>query len=671
MRFKFSRSRLLYALPCIALTTGLAGPAPVAAQTANGRTSGQQAPAPDEAGAAAAVAQQQVVVTANRYAAPIDQVGQSVTVLTALNLRRDQETDISDILARTPGVTFSRNGGPGETTSLYIRGAEADQTVVLIDGVKVNDPTDPGQGFDFGGVIAGDISRIEVLRGSQSTLYGSEAIGGVVNIITADATKPLQGDVQVEGGSYGTAYARGALAGKEDNYDWRLGAYYNATDGVSAFDKALGGKEADGFTSAGVSGRFRYNFTPDLQFDERAYFTASRNEFDGFDTPSFTFGDDAEFGRTQQVVDYTGLNLSLFDGRLKNRFAFEYSGLDRRNEDPEQEGTKFTFLAQGRATTLEYEGSYAISPGYQLVFGAQSERSAINAFSPLFDPAPTKAHVTINSGYGQLTGEVLPGLTLTGGARYDSNSTFGDHVTGQASAAWKLNDGDTILRASFGQGFKAPSLYQLYSQYGNLALRPETSNGWDAGLEQHFFNGRVVVQATYFGRETKNLIEFVDCPGPNPLCPSHLASFGVYDNVARAEAEGIELQANWKVTDRLDLTANYTFDDTEDRSPGSPSEDSQLARRPKNSGNLTVGYLWPIKLRTDAAVRYAGQSYDDDTHINLLKSYTLLDLRVSYPLRDNIELYGRVENLTDQHYETTFQYGTLGRAGYAGVRLSF
>ena len=350
-------------------------------------------------------------------------MGQSVTVLTAPEIQLDQETDVADILARTPGVTFSRNGGPGETTSLYIRGAESAQTVVLIDGVKVNDPTDPGAGYDFANLLTGDISRIEVLRGAQSTLYGSEAIGGVVNIMTAAPTKPLEGDVQVEGGSYGTAYVKGGVGGKEDNYDWRIGGYYNTTDGVSAFDKAFGGKEDDGFNSAGVSTRFRYNLTSDLQFDERAYYTASRNEFDGYDTASGNFGDDAEFGRTQQFVDYTGLNLSLLDGRLKNRLAFEYNGLDRRNEDPDQPDTKYTFLAQGRATTVEYEGVYAIMPGYQLVFGAQNERSTINAQSPyyeLFGDLPTKANVTETSGYSQITGEVISGLTLTGGVRYDA-----------------------------------------------------------------------------------------------------------------------------------------------------------------------------------------------------------------------------------------------------------
>jgi vitamin B12 transporter len=668
MRTKISRSRLIYSIALCTLLSPLAAAAQVAP---NG-----QAASPDEAGTAAANALPQVVVTANRAAVNIDQVGQSVTVLTQADIRLDQETAVSDILARTPGVTFARNGGPGSTTSLFIRGAESAQTVVLIDGVKVNDPSDPGASYDFANLDSGDIARIEILRGPQSTLYGSEAIGGVVNVITADATKPFQGDAQIEGGSYGTAYAKGAIGGKQDKFDWRIGAYYNTSDGVSAFDKAFGGREDDGFSSAGLSARFRYDLTSDLQFDQRLYYTTTRDEFDGYDTASGNFGDDAEFGRVQQMVDYTGFNLSLLNGQLKNRVAFEYDGLDRRDEDPDQPQTKYTFLAQGRATTIEYEGDYAIAPGYQAVFGAQSERSTINSQSPYYElnygDLPTKANVTVDSGYGQIVGEVLPGLTLTGGVRYDANSAFGDHVTGQASAAWKLNGGNTILRASFGQGFKAPSLYELYSEYGNAALRPETSNGWDAGIEQHFFDGRVVVQATYFGRETKNLIDFVSCYGVlTGACAQHQTFGGYYDNVARADAEGVELQGSWQATDRLSFTANYTYDDVEDRSPGSPTYGLQLARRPKNTANLSGAYLWPIKLRTEIAVRYAGESYNDDAHFNTLKSYTLVDMRASYPLTDDLELYGRIENLTDQHYETVYQYGTLGRAAYGGVRVTF
>ncbi len=575
------------------------------------------------------------------------------------------------MLARTPGVSLTRNGGPGATTSLFIRGADDDQLVVLIDGVKVNDPTAPGTGYDFSSLLTGDSARVEVLRGSQSTLYGSEAIGGVVNVITADATKPLEAELQAEGGSYGTAYVRGAVGGKMDRFDWRLGAYYDTTAGVSAFDQYRGGKETDGFQSSGYTGRFRFDITPDLQFDERVYYTRSRTDFDGFSTPSFSLGDDKEWGRTTQVIDYTGLNLSLLDGRFKSRLAYEYSGVDHVSIDPDSSPDE-TFTGKGRTNTIEYEGTFAISPNYQAVFGAQTERSSMVTTAPAFFAPETRAHITVTSGYGQLTGEVIPGLTLTGGVRYDSNSSYGGHFTGQASAAWKLNDGNTILRASFGEGFKAPSLYQLYSEYGVAGLKPEQAESWDASVEQHFLDGKVVVQATYFGRQTHNLIDFVSCFLPDgsisnsQICQDHPIGLGYYANIASASAEGVELQASWQATKALSLSANYSFVDAEDG-----VTHKQLARRPQQVANFDIAYVWPFKLRTELAVRYAGDSFNDAANRTRLKAYALVDLRASCPINDKVELYARIENLADEHYETVFQYGSLGRAAYGGVSLKF
>jgi vitamin B12 transporter len=258
---------------------------------------------------------------------------------------------------------------------------------------------------------------------------------------------------------------------------------------------------------------------------------------------------------------------------------------------------------------------------------------------------------------------------LTGGARYDENSAFGGHFTGQASLAWTLNNGATIIRASFGQGFKAPSLYQLYSEYGNSALRPEQSQSWDAGVEQHFDDGKVVVQATYFGRKERDLIDFVSCYGEPldyGLCKAYQTFFGYYDNIDRASAQGVELQASWRATQALSLSANYTFTDARD-----DTTHLLLARRPQHLANVDIGYVWPIKLRTDLAVRYAGDSYNEASNTIRLKAYTLVDIRASYPIHRNVELYARVENLFDQHYETVYQYGTLGRAAYGGVSLKF
>jgi vitamin B12 transporter len=614
----------------------------------------------------------QVVVVANRTPEPLKKVGQSFTVLTLDQIRADQEQVVSDILARTPGVTMSRNGGVGGTTALNIRGANTDQTLVLIDGVKLNDPSAPGGGFNFADLIVTDISRIEVLRGPQSTLYGSQAIGGVVNIVTAAPTAALQGEASVEGGSYGTYSAKVAAGGVHDKLSWRLSATDYATSGVSAFDKQLGGKEPDGYNNQGVSGRVDYAFTPDVALDVRGAFTNARNKFDGFSTPTFSFGDDGESGTTQEGVAYAGLDFNLPQARLKNRVAGQYTSTVRDTYDPADAPVTKTFHGVGTNTRFEYQGVLDIAKGWQGVFGAEHEQAQMTTASPAFDAPgakPTTGRADITSGYGQLQGEVVPGLNLTGGVRYDDHSTFGGHALGQASAAWSIGEG-TVLRASWGQGFKAPSLYQLYSQYGNLGLRPEQADGWDAGVEQSFWDHRADVQATYFSRDTTNLITFVSCLSKTQANCS-TGRFGYYANVAKAQARGVELTGALRPVDGLELTANYTHTDAADRSPGATTFGKKLARIAPDTANIAANYKWPIKLTTGVAVRYAGDSYDNAANTLLLRAYTLVDLRASYPVTRNLEVYGRVENVGDVHYETAYRYGSLGRAAYVGVRATF
>ena len=646
-------------------------------QAAHAQTASPDA-APDIADARIATSVAPLVVTANRTALAPDKVGQSVTVLTLPQIQADQETVVADILDRTPGVIVTRSGGVGEPTLLNIRGAASDQTMVLVDGVKFDDPSAADGGYDFSDLLVSDVSRIEVLRGPQSTLYGSQAIGGVVNIVTADATRPLQGDAQVEGGSYGTFYAKGGIGGLDGPLSWRLAANDYTTTGISAFDERLGGHEADGYSNQGVSGRLGYEFSPDVSVDLRGLFVSARSDFDGFSTPSGNFGDDSEYGTTREAIAYAGLNFGLLDDRLKNRLALQYTTTDRDNYDPTDAPVTKTFDGVGTNARAEYQGLLAIAPGWQGVFGAEHEQSTIAVSTPAFnDPAspaffppgspPVSAHVSTDSGYGQLQAEVIKGLNLTGGLRYDDTSSYGGHVTGQASAAWSLNGGDTVLRASWGQGFKAPSLYELYSEFGSTNLRPEQATGWDAGIEQHFWDRRIDLQATYFSRDTNNLIVFVDCFDPaNPRC----AFGGFFANVDRARAQGVELSGAIRPLRGLEITANYTRTDATDRSPGATSGNT-LPRIPKDTANAAVSYIWPIKLTTALAVRYAGKSFDDIANTMPLRAYTLVDLRAVYPLTSHLEVYGRIENLADAHYETTFQYGNLGRAAYAGLRVTF
>lgn len=609
----------------------------------------------------------EVVVVANRAPEPLSKVGNSVTVLDLQDIQDSQKIDVSELIATTAGITFARSGGPGNATSVHIRGADSDHTVILIDGVVLNDPSLVGGNFDFGNLLVGDISRIEILRGAQSTLYGSQAIGGVINIVTADPEPGLGADLQAEGGSLSTGLAKGGVGGKFDNWSFRVGATYYTTDSVPSLDTRYGGTLTDPFHDAVVSGRVSYDFSPDVQLDERLYWTGSRVFYDGTPAPAYELANYPQYEDVRQLVDYTGLNFSLFDDRLKSRVAYEYTTTLRTDYNDAVRPITQTDSYLGNNSRVEYQGTWAIIEGYQAVFGIQQEKS----WSDITPYAPAHADTGQVGEYVQIQGEIAKGLTLTAGERHDRYDSFGQHYTGQLAAAWSLPS-STVLRASWSQGYKAPSLYQLYSPYGNTALKPEVSNGGDAGVEQHLWDDRVTLSATYFLTHFTDLIAFEACPG-SPLCESIGLAGGYYANLDRTKASGVELQASAALSSALAISANYSHIRSVDETPGSSTYGQQLFQRPEDAGNVSLSYTWAHGIETTVAGRYGGPSLDENfnvypTAIVRLGGYTLLDLRVSYPVTDKLELYARVDNATNKWYETIYQYGTWGRTAFAGVR---
>ncbi len=609
----------------------------------------------------------EVVVVANRAPEPLSKVGNTVTVLDQQTIEESQAVDVSSLLATTPGLTMSRTGGPGTTSSVFIRGADSDHTIVLIDGVVLNDPSSTAGNLDFGNLLVGDISRIEILRGGQSTLYGSQAIGGVINIITAEPQPGFGADVQAEGGSLGTGLVKAGIGDKSDQWSFRLGGTYYATDSVPALDERYGGTLTDPFHDSVLSGRATVDITPDVQLDERAYWTQSRVFYDGYSPVTFMLANYPQYDDVRQLVDYTGLNFNVFDNRLKNRVAYEYTTAQHSDYNSAVHPITQSDGYRGNDSRVEYQGTWAIVPGYQAVFGVQHEKS----WADTTPYAPAHADTGQVGEYLQVQGEVISGLTLTAGERHDHYDSFGQHYTGQMAAAWALPS-STVLRASWSQGYKAPSLYQLYSPYGNPALRPEQSTGGDAGVEQHLWNDRVTLSATYFLTQFKNLIAFEDCPG-SPLCGIVGGDFGYFVNFDRAKARGVELTASATLTSALAVSANYSHIKTEDQTPGSPTYGQQLLQRPEDAANMSLSYIWPYSVNTTVAARYGGPSLEQNLNVypplNVrLGGYTLLDLRASYPVTEKLEVYARIDNLTNKWYETVYQYGTWGRTVFAGVR---
>ena len=613
-----------------------------------------------------------IIVTATRTSTPIDRLPSSATVLDKPEIDRAQDIGVADLLLRTPGISLSRTGGYGTNTLLRIRGAEPDHTVVVIDGVKLNDPAAASGGYNFANLLIGDADRIEVLRGPQSILWGSQAIGGVVNVVTALPETALGASFDIEAGSRATVNARAGIGGKTGPLTWRIGANAFTTDGISAIAPAFGGRERDGYTNRQLTGRAELALADGVSAELRGFYSRGRTEFDA------TSGDTPEYALNREFVGYAGFKIDLLGGRLLNRFGYGYTDTNRDNFNPAR-ARQQTFDSAGRNQRLEYEGKLAISERWNVLFGAERERSRFRSVSlpaslATAIPAPAIGSARITSFYGQLRGELVQGLALTGGVRHDAHSQFGGKMLFSAGGAWTLPT-HSILRASYGEGFKAPTLYQLYSEFGNSALAPEQAHGWEAGMEQHLFDGALTVSATYYERSTTDQIDFNSCTptASDPLCLRPGAATrrtGYYQNVARAEARGIEAVATACIGKRLTIDGNYSWTEAENRSPGAMSG-NWLARRPRYSANGSATYVWPFGLSTGVAIRWSGRSFDNAANSIRLDGYTLVDLRAEVPLSPEIRLFGRVENLFDEDYMTAYRFGTLGRSVYAGIRGRF
>jgi len=601
-----------------------------------------------------------VVITATRSPQPLEVTGTSLSVITGDEIETQQIDIASDALAETPGLEVNRNGGVGQTTSVNIRGAETGQTLVLIDGVRINDPSSVDDQAVLGDVFANNIDRIEVLRGPQSTLYGSDAIGGVVDIFTRrGGASPFALTASAEGGSFGTWHANAAANGSAGALEYGAAVNEFGTDGISAADARNGNTESDGYRNLGATLNTRWHVSDAVSVDLRGYYTGSHVDFDGYPPPDYTFRDDGEFGTASLIAGYAGIDVAL--GQLQNRFAAIVSESNRKDFGEFDFGTGAfspteNFFARGDAARLEYQGIYDWNAHNQFVFGAETQRVSISTQSLEFDPGPTHGAKRIDGFYAQWQTAPLAGLTLTGGLRLDHDTEFGTHTSVKLAAAYRFDDA-TTLRANFGTGFKAPTLYELYSQYRNPfhALKPETAQGFEAGVDRMFLDGRVRASLTWFERHTGNLIDFVSTNSP---------PFGYYENFGRTRSQGVESEVEARLSDALSLTVDYTDMTSKDLSTG-----LDLARRADALASGTLTWRPNAKLTLGGSAVYTGARFDDAANLVPLKADTTVNLFGSYELTEKLEIYARIENLFDEMNEPVFGYGRPGRVVYGGVRV--
>lgn len=590
----------------------------------------------------------EIVVTASGFEQPRSETGQAIEIVSRERLDHLQSATIAQVLQTIPGVSVATRGGLGSQTSAFIRGGSSAQTLVLIDGVRINDLTSPNGAFDFGALMTGNIGRVEILRGPNSVIWGSQAIGGVVSVQSIAPASVFEGRVGAEYGRYDTKRLNAHIAGTSGILEGSVGGSFVNSDGISAL---IGGTERDGYDNLTGNARLKVNVSDSFSLDFRSYYNRATVEYDS------AFGVGANglpVSGNRQFFGYVGANLSLLDGRWQNRITYTRTDIKRIGTDPVVFSFN-NFNVRGAIDRAEYHANFDLNDVLTLVAGAEYERTF--ASTSFEGAAPDIARNDVGSGFGQVIVRPVIGLTLTAGIRHDAYSDYGGQTTLGGNAAFTPNNGRTMFRATYGEGFRAPTLTEGQPPYGNLQLKPETARNFDIGVEHQFLEGKAQVFATYFNRSSNDLIAF------------SAISFQS-ENIDKVTSTGLEAGLNLNPTNSIDIRASYTLVNAINNTAGSNFGNRQ-ALRPQHSASLTADWQTPFGLSLGSSLLVIGGSFDDAANNVRLNGYAIWGLRASLPLTDALEVYGRVENMLDAQYTVVSGYNSFGRQATIGVRAKF
>lgn len=610
-----------------------------------------------------------LLVTDGRTPVEQQKSGHAFTVITGEQLERNQVQYVSDALRQVPGVAVSQTGASGGVTQIRMRGAEANHVLVMIDGVEASE-TSTGE-YDFGGLLAEDIDRIEVLRGPQSAFWGSNATAGVINIITRRGRRDgFSGTYRAELGSDGTRLLGLSTAGGGENWDVAVSGVFQQADGFNISDF---GDEEDGSRNTTLNGKLFVDLAPGLTFDANLRHVNRKSEGDDQDfvwgSPSYGMVIDTD---DKSVADEwlggAGLTSVTLDGALTQKLR--YGGTQSRREYL-KDGSLVSYT-EGARKNFSYQASLAfdtpwLNAHHTLTGGYEWEGES---FSP--------SHVDeiferrTNSFVGEYRGEFLDQFYLNAAIRQDYNDAFADAVTYSVSGAWRVPGTATRIHASIGTGVTNPTFYEQFGYIpndfvGNPNLTPERSFGWDAGVEQGFFDGALVVDVTYF---EQNLTDEIAVDYSNyPIST-------VYNADGESRREGVEVAATVNLSNGFTATGSYTYiKSLQQLVAGTPS--TEELRRPRHQGALNVTYAFPDeRTRVFAEAVYNGEMFDSAFVPSLpstvtLKDYTVVNLGGSYRISDKTEVYARLDNAFDEQYEEIFGYNSKGRTAYIGLKGRF
>ncbi|MFC0283273.1 TonB-dependent receptor plug domain-containing protein [Camelimonas abortus] len=608
--------------------------------------------------AAAEVQLDEISVTANLTPTELSRVGSAVTVITAKQLEEQHIRFVADALRQVPGVAVSRSGPPGKQTQVRLRNSEANQTLVIIDGVVANDPA-AGSEYDLANLLTEDIERIEVLRGPQSALYGSDAVGGVINIVTKKGSgKPKLGG-RLEGGAHRTLNGGATFSAGDERFSFVFGAAGLTTDGFSVADRRNGNFEPDGYRNLTSYSKLGFSPTDWLEFSLMGRHTRFFSKLDGYAGGVGAYDTD-EDSRGRQIFGRAEAKVKLFGGRWTHAFITTYNDQETHYRLARLPNGDTRGVVNGHEyrTSLRFDTPAFADASHIVTFAAQHRDERYRADNPWSNVDRSMASTGL---IGEYQG-AFRNLTVTASVRRDLNDRFSDTTTYRFTGAYRIDATGTKLRASYGTGVKNPTMAELFgysnTYRGNPDLKPETARGWDMGVDQELWGDRALLHLTYFNQRIADLIAgagqtSVNLPGTSAI-------------------QGAEVGLTVRPLAGLTLTGAYTYTDGED------AEGRPLPRRPRNMASLNVNYSFAegrANVNFGVVCNGSQKDYAYDAFYNsrlvTLPAYAVFNVSASWRVSDGAELYARIDNLFDRRYQEVYSYGSAGRTAVLGARLTF
>ncbi|HEU4685700.1 MAG TPA: TonB-dependent receptor [Nitrospira sp.] len=620
----------------------------------------------------------EVVVSAIRARQPVSQVTSAVEVITGDEMLKRNIKTVAEALRLATGMAIFSSGAQGTLTNAKIRGSNTAQVLVMIDGAIVNSAT--AGGYDFAFLTTDNIERVEILRGNQSMQYGSDAMGGVINITTKRGRgAALTTGGFVEYGSYSSLREGGSVSGEKGPFDFSATLTHWDINSVSAINYRRGASEQDGFRNWQGSGRLGLNLPTKgrLEFDIR--WMNSFTNFDGFNNinPADVLG----AGTRDQQFIYSGNYFqpltSWWSSKITASRATENlttrPGTFFRDVLTGETGVPFQFFSDIRtySNRIDWQNTFQIIKPLAVVAGYQfREQLGSNTDPTGISDFPSK-RVASNAGYGEAQLNVWDRVFGTAGFRQDEYNVFGSATTYRFTAGYLHKETGTKIRASYATGFRAPTVNELFfPNFGNSNLRPEKSQGGDIGVDQTLFDKRLTLTATYFWTKYRDQILTVFSPAS---CPPETFGF-CPQNFGSTSAKGVEvglkvnLLRDLRWVKSLDVQGQYTH--TATRNYSNPDNNTRLPQWPVHQYSAVISYRPIDPLLMKVEFRYVGQRFNDARNAQPMPAFDVWNLAASYEVVKQVQVYLRADNLFDRRYEEILYFGVPGRSVYGGIRIN-